>query len=169
VLVTAADDAAELPGHAAAVGHGRPELAASYEELTAAVTEAARRLPRAAVCAGHGAFRAGQLVARDDDAVAVLDLDGFCAADPARDAGNFCAYLAWKAIRDPASASATARARAAFLAGHAATGPDLDPDSLAVHQATSMARIAGRRFTNLAVDEWPAVPTLLGEAAALVG
>ena len=94
----------------------------------------------------------------------MIDLDGFCWADPARDLGNFLAYLVWKAIRNPQQAAFIEAAQRLFLDGYRARRPLPDQPWLAIYQAASLLKIAGRRFRSLTVKEWPLVPRLLDAA-----
>jgi Ser/Thr protein kinase RdoA (MazF antagonist) len=96
----------------------------------------------------------------------MIDLDSFCWAAPARDIGNFLAYLRWKAIRRPAQAAFITDAERAFLAGYAAVRPLPDATWRTLYQAVSLLKIAGRRFRSLTVKEWPLVPDLLTAASA---
>jgi aminoglycoside phosphotransferase (APT) family kinase protein len=120
------------------------------------------------VAAGHGAMRTDQfLIDGGSGGLVLIDLDGVCLAEPARDLGNLLAYLDWKAIRRPADAAWVERAGAAFQAGYA-TGRSVPADRVAVYRAGSLLKIAGRRYRSLTVPEWPLVPALLDAAAALV-
>jgi hypothetical protein len=117
----------------------------------------------------HGAYRAGQLVVDERGRVVVLDLDGTCRSESARDAGNFLAYLRWQAVRMPDQAPALAAAREAFLAGYGSVVPPPDAARLAQYEALSLVKVAGRRARDLSADEWPLLPSLLAAAGALVG
>jgi aminoglycoside phosphotransferase (APT) family kinase protein len=93
-----------------------------------------------------------------------LDLDGFGWSDPARDVGNLLAYLRWKALREPRHTRVVAEGRHAFLTGYTARRGALSERHLAAYEAVSMLRIAGRRYRNLAMTEWPLVPRLVDAA-----
>jgi aminoglycoside phosphotransferase (APT) family kinase protein len=115
----------------------------------------------------HGAFRTDQLLAVDGRAV-MVDLDGLCLADPARDIGNLLAYLRWKAIRQPHHAAFIHEAAGSFLQGYGRLARLPDGSRIAVHQAASMLKIAERRFQRLEVTTWPLVPRLVEEASELL-
>jgi hypothetical protein len=117
---------------------------------------------------GHGAFRAGQIVVDGEGRAVVLDLDGACRAEPARDVGNFLAFLRWQAVRVPSQEPALLAAREAFLDGYGSAAPPPDPALVARSEAASMVKIAGRRARDLSAHEWPLLPVLLGEALAVL-
>jgi Ser/Thr protein kinase RdoA (MazF antagonist) len=98
----------------------------------------------------------------------MIDLDGFCLANPARDVGNFLAYLCWKAIRQPEHATFVECAGQAFLNGYLEAGGDLDDRWLDLYQAASLLKIAGRRFRSLTFIEWPLVKHLIDAALAVI-
>jgi hypothetical protein len=165
---TLADDLAELREYSAPMAQAQPAPAARYGALLGAVeARAAKQADEAAMVAAHGAFRTDQFMIQDGDLV-MIDLDGFCWADPARDVGNFLAYLRWKAIRRPEQAAFIDHAGRIFLAGYQAAGATLDPARLALYEAASLLKIAGRRFRSLTVKEWPVVPQLLDAARAVL-
>jgi hypothetical protein len=91
------------------------------------------------------------------DRLAMIDLDSYCWANPARDLGNFLAYLCWKAIRQPEHAQFVERAGRAFLEGYLNVHEDIDERWLSVYQAASLLKIAGRRFRSLTYLEWPLI------------
>lgn len=161
------EDAAELTQYMSAAEWVSPPTAA----LVAKGIKRARA--RGAVTGtgvpSHGAFRLNQVrlgAARP----LLIDLDTFCWADPARDVGNALAYLRWREIRHPDQSAALARVRTAFLAGHQReTMRSLDEDLLAAFEGVSLLKIAGRRFRNLAFDEWERVPELVDAALARLG
>jgi hypothetical protein len=111
----------------------------------------------------HGSFRADHVLL-DGDHATLIDLDGYCSADPARDAGNLFAYMGWKALREPRHGLDLGEGRKMFLAGYAAQGLALEPERLRIFEAASMLKIAARRFRRLAVTEWPVVPALVDAA-----
>lgn len=115
----------------------------------------------------HGAFRTDQLLAVDGHAV-MVDIDGLCLADPARDLGNMLAYLRWKAIRQPHHAAFIYEAADSFLHGYGRLARLPDGSRIAVHQAASMLKIAERRFQRLEVTAWGLVPRLVEEAGELL-
>ncbi len=102
------------------------------------------------------------------DRLAMIDLDSYCWANPARDLGNFLAYLCWKAIRQPEHAQFVERAGRAFLEGYLSVQADIDERWLSVYQAASLLKIAGRRFRSLTYLEWPLVIHLIQAAFAAI-
>ncbi|MGH3849286.1 MAG: hypothetical protein ACRDRT_06240, partial [Pseudonocardiaceae bacterium] len=133
-----------------------------------------QELDDGALVASHGSFRADHLLLEDGNYQAaasratVIDIDGYCAAAPERDAANLLAFITWKAIRQPEHRALVALAREAFSAGYRSAGPALDSDRLRSFLAVCMLRIAVGRFRNLTVAEWPMVPTLVDTAIAEV-
>ena len=91
----------------------------------------------------------------------MIDLDSYCLANPARDLGNFLAYLCWKAIRQPEHAQFVERAGRAFLEGYLNVHADIDERWLSVYQAAWLLKIAGRRFRSLSYPEWPLITHLI--------
>jgi hypothetical protein len=164
---TIADDLAELREYVAPMTQAQPAPAARYVAVLGEVAARAAAQADGAAVAAHGAFRTDQFMIQDGDLV-MIDLDGFCWADPARDAGNFLAYLRWKAIRRPEQAAFIAHAGQIFLAGYQAAGGAADPARRALYEAASLLKIAGRRFRSLTVKEWPLVPQLLDAARAVL-
>jgi hypothetical protein len=164
---TLQDDLAELQEYRAPMGQVRPALAERYATLSDALaTHSAGTAPPARV-ASHGAFRPDQFMIEAGRLV-MIDLDSFCWAAPARDIGNFLAYLRWKAIRSPERAGLLQHAGQVFLEGYAAGGPAVDARESAIYQAASLLKIAGRRFRSLSLKEWPLVPRLLDAAGDLL-
>jgi hypothetical protein len=157
-----ADDLQELREYIAPMALANPALAARYEQALAVVAAGVGHEDTPPVVT-HGAFRTDQLMIQGADLV-LIDLDTFCLANPARDVGNFMAYLRWKAIRRPEQQAMIEQAGRAFLAGYRAARPELDDRQLACYQAASLLKIAGRRFRSLTVKEWPLVPRLLDAA-----
>ena len=112
----------------------------------------------------HGAYRIDQVRLSASGGV-LLDLDTYCRAEPARDIGNLLAYLRWRAIRGSATALPLAEARRAFLAGYSeAPGAPPDAERVRAFEASSLLKIAGRRYRRLAFEEWERVPELIGAA-----
>ena len=159
-----ADDADDLAGYLPAAERISPAVAAGFaaglDRLRAAAEPAGPSVP------SHGAFRLDQVFLAGTGAK-VIDLDSYCWAEPARDMGNLLAYLQWRAIRRPAGESATVAIGAAFAAGYGRQRP-LDHDRVAVYQAASLLKIAGRRYRALAVHEWDLVPQLIAAALELL-
>jgi hypothetical protein len=156
------DDIAELRHYRPLFGHLAPELAARYDRELAALARLAQQLPEPKAVASHGALRAGHYLVHGPDVV-LIDLDGFCAANPARDVGNMLAYLDWLAIRRARAARIAAEAARDFIAGYEALAT-LPPAWLQVYKAVSMLKIAGRRLRRLSFEEWDLLPELLGRA-----
>lgn len=158
---TMADDLEELREYVAPMAMVNPALAARYEAAVESI--AAGNLPEPATVASHGAFRTDQFMIEDGELV-MIDLDGFCWANPARDLGNFLAYLRWKAIRQPHNAAFIEHVGQLFLDGYYASGAAIDGEWLRRYTASSMLKIVGRRFRSLTAKEWDLVPSLLDAA-----
>ncbi len=160
------DDAAYLARFSTPVAKTALSLALSFDEairrLDSATHEEAPAVP------SHGSFRSDQLLIEGGEPL-MIDLDGLCRANPARDVGNFLAYLRWKSIREPHHSSFIEAAIPSFLAGYGSVLALPDEGWTARYQAGSMLKIAGRRFRRLDVGEWALVPQLLDEARALLG
>jgi len=101
----------------------------------------------------------------EDDRLVMIDLDGFCWANPARDLGNYMAYLRWKTIRQPGRAELIAQAGRLLLSGYQSLRHLPERRWLAIYEADSMLKIAGRRFRSLTTKEWHLVPALIDGAA----
>ena len=115
----------------------------------------------------HGSLRTDHvLLCRD--APALVDLDGWCAAEPARDIGNLFAYLRWRAIRQPQHGEVVKQVRQAAAEEYRRAGGLLDEPGVAFFEAVSLLRIAGRRYRSLTVAEWPLVPALVDAANDLL-
>ena len=162
--VSPLDDVAEAEQEAGALlaidaglgGHWTAALAA----LAAVDAGEAEPVP------SHGALRTDQILVTPDGP-ALLDLDGFCAARPARDLANLLAYLRWRAMRRPDDAATVATAREAVLAGYAAERDLPIAADIDRHEGLSLLKIAARRYRNLGTAEWPLVPELVAAADAL--
>jgi hypothetical protein len=140
-----------------------PELLPGFDEAVAGIAGLAGSRPEPAPVPSHGALRSDQFLVEGDSLV-LVDLDGFCWANPARDVANFLAYLDWRAIRLPATAALVAAGREAFLAGYAGVVPLPSERWLELYRAASMLKIAARRFRRLSFDEWDLVPELIDAA-----
>jgi hypothetical protein len=153
------DDVDELREYIAPMAQPDPALAQRY---AAAVEQLAARLGDAPSphTATHGAFRTDQYMIEGDELV-MIDLDGFCWAEPERDLGNFLAYLLWKAIRKPDDAGFIMYAGQVFMEGYVAAGREPDARRLALYQADSLLKVAGRRYRSLTTKEWHLVPRLI--------
>ena len=161
---TLADDLDELREYIAPMAQPNPDLAQRYAAAVERIAE--RAGAPSAAAATHGAFRTDQYMIENGELV-MIDLDGFCWAEPERDLGNFLAYLDWKAIRKPADAAFIGRAGQLFMEGYRAAGAAPSEQRLAIYRADSLLKIAGRRYRSLTVKEWHLVPQLLESAQAL--
>jgi phosphotransferase family enzyme len=142
-----------------------PTLIPGFDEAVASIGGLSGSRPEPGPVPSHGALRIDQFLVEDDSLV-LIDLDGFCWANPARDVANFLAYLDWRGIRLPATAGLVTAGREAFLAGYASAAPLPSPRWLELYHAASMLKIAGRRFRHLTFDEWELVPELIVAARA---
>jgi aminoglycoside phosphotransferase (APT) family kinase protein len=159
------DDAHDLGASTAPLAHAAPALLPRF-------LEGVRRLldigpEEGPFVASHGGFRTDQLLLVRGEPV-IIDLDGLCWANPARDLGNFLAHLRWKAIREPHHARFIGAAIPGFLEGYEAVRDIPAERWRACYEAASLLKIAGRRFRKLTVSEWSLVPRLLDEAEALL-
>ncbi len=161
---TMADDLDELREYSAPIAAVDPALAERYAAALDRLATAGANGEPASV-ASHGAFRTDQFMIENGELV-MIDLDGFCWANPARDLGNFMAYLRWKAIRKPHDAAFIERVGQLFLQGYRAAGRPIDEGWLARYTADSLLKVAGRRYRSLTVKEWHLVPLLIDAAEA---
>jgi hypothetical protein len=162
---TLADDVDALRGHQPALRRVSPEVADRAEQ---GIERLAGLAGTAGVAPAHGAFRLDQVHVCAWGPV-LIDLESFCWAEPARDAGNLLAYLRWRSIRRPETAATVAGVRAAFLEGYEGAAPSLlDADRLRVFEAVAALRIAGRRCHRLAVEEWGRLGELVSAALDLL-
>ncbi|HEX6492425.1 MAG TPA: hypothetical protein VF112_02875, partial [Candidatus Dormibacteraeota bacterium] len=160
-----AGDVGALRGHLPALRRVSSEVAERVEQ---GIDRLAGLPGAAGVAPGHGAFRLDQVHVSTRGPV-LIDLESYCWAEPARDAGNLLAYLRWRAIRRPETAAAVAEVRAAFLDGYARSAPaPLDADRLRAFEAVAALRIAGRRCHRLAVEEWGRLGELVSAALDLL-
>ncbi len=163
---TPADDVLELRAYLPAASRADPVLATRL----AVGVERAGTLSfdaDAVLVPSHGSLRTDQLylsAAR----VTLIDLDGYCWSQRARDIGNLFAYLRWRAIRQPEHRALVAEGRRAFRAAYRRTGDMPADDAIRAAEAISLLKIAGRRFRNLSVREWPRVPALVDAALELL-
>jgi hypothetical protein len=160
-----ADDVEELLSYVAPMAAADPDLARAYED---AVGRVARNHDASFPVPSHGAFRTDQFMIQDRDLV-LIDLDGYCRADPARDIGNLFAYLRWKVIRQPQHEPFVDRASKSFLEGYESAGGATARERITVFEAASLLKIAGRRYRSLTLKEWPLVPRLVDDCVALLG
>ena len=145
-----------------------PALARPVDDLIRRLRAQARQLPDPAPVPSHGALRTDQVLVGPHGGLVLLDLDGFCWANPARDLANLLAYMEWRAIRRPSDAAIVAAASGAVLDGYAGLAQAPHPGWLRAYRAATLVKIAGRRLRRLAVDEWPAVPELIACAGRVV-
>jgi hypothetical protein len=162
---TVYDDLRDLHEHTLIIAKVEPELATKYEELIQQINTKVDHFKEPKSVASHGAMRTDQFLLQGDR-LAMIDLDSYCWANPARDLGNFLAYLCWKAIRQPEHAEFIERVGQVFLSGYLSVQGDIDNRWLSVYQAASLLKIAGRRFRSLTYLEWPLVIHLI-QAAGL--
>ena len=153
---TVYDDLQDLHEYTVIMGKVRADLATKYEEVIQQINNKVNQFQEPKSVASHGAMRTDQYIIQGDR-LAMIDLDGYCWANPARDLGNFLAYLCWKAIRQPEHAEFIERAGRAFLEGYLTVQGDIDERWLSVYQAASLLKIAGRRFRSLTYREWPLI------------
>jgi hypothetical protein len=164
---TMADDLDELREYTAPIAAVEPALAERYAAAVDRLAESSAQ-GEPALVASHGAFRTDQFMIEEGELV-MIDLDGFCWANPARDLGNFMAYLRWKAIRKPHDAAFIERVGQLFLHGYQASGRSIDQGWLARYTADSLLKVAGRRYRSLTAKEWHLVPLLIDAAEEILG
>jgi hypothetical protein len=160
-----ADDVEELLSYVAPMSAADPKLARAYED---AVGRVARNRDDSSPVPSHGAFRTDQFMIQDRDLV-LIDLDGYCRADPARDIGNLLAYLRWKVIRQPQHGPFVDLASNSFLDGYESAEGATARERIIEFEAASLLKIAGRRYRSLTLKEWPLVPRLIDDCVALLG
>jgi aminoglycoside phosphotransferase (APT) family kinase protein len=164
---TVYDDLEDLHEYTSIITKVKPDLAVKYEEVIQQIISKVDHFKEPEPVASHGAMRTDQFILQGDR-LAMIDLDSYCWANPARDLGNFLAYLCWKAIRQPEHAEFVERAGRAFLEGYLSVHEDIDEKWLSVYQAASLLKIAGRRFRSLTYLEWPLVIHLIQAAYAAI-
>jgi len=164
---TMVDDIGELREYVAPIAAVDPALAGRYAAAVDRLAETSAQGEPAPV-ASHGAFRTDQFMIEDRELV-MIDLDGFCWANPARDLGNFMAYLRWKAIRKPHDAAFIERVGQLFLHGYRTAGRSIDQGWLERYTADSLLKVAGRRYRSLTAKEWHLTPLLIDATEQLIG
>jgi aminoglycoside phosphotransferase (APT) family kinase protein len=164
---TVYDDLKDLHEYTLIIAKIKPDLAVKYEEVIQQILTKVNQFQEPKPVASHGAMRTDQFILQGDR-LAIIDLDSYCWANPARDLGNFLAYLCWKAIRQPEHAQFVERAGRSFLQGYLSVHEDIDEKWLSVYQAASLLKIAGRRFRSLTFLEWPLVIHLIQAAFAAI-
>ena len=157
---TVYDDLRDLQEYSVIIDKIRADLAAKYEEVLQHLNTKVGQFQEPKAVASHGTMRTDQFLLQEDR-LAMIDLDSYCWANPARDLGNFLAYLCWKAIRQPEHAQFVERAGRAFLEGYLNVHDDIDERWLLIYQAASLLKIAGRRFRSLTYLEWPLITHLV--------
>ena len=157
---TVYDDLQDLHEYTVIISKVRPDLGIKYEEVIQQINTKVNQLQESKMVASHGTMRTDQYIIQGN-CLAMIDLDSYCWANPARDLGNFLAYLCWKAIRQPEHAQFVERAGRAFLEGYLSVHEDIDERWLSVYQAASLLKIAGRRFRSLTYLEWPLIIHLI--------
>jgi Ser/Thr protein kinase RdoA (MazF antagonist) len=110
---------------------------------------------------GHGGFRPGQVLLDDSDSLTVLDLDGVCRTDSARDLGSALAHLEWQAIRHPDRGGTLEAMSGAFLAGYRSAGGCYDRQLVQWWRSAALLQVAARRYRRLEIHDWQLVPRLL--------
>src|ERR1043165_4498089 len=133
---TVYDDLRDLHEYTLIMEKVRADLAAKFEEVIQQIITKVDHLKEPKSVASHGAMRTDQYILQGDR-LAMIDLDSYCWANPARDLGNFLAYMCWKAIRQPEHAQFVERAGRAFLEGYLSM-----PDALV------------QQTGHVLVDEW---------------
>lgn len=161
------DDLRDLHEYTLIINKIQPDMAAKYEDVIQQIITKVDHMKEPKFVASHGAMRTDQYILQGDR-LAMIDLDSYCWANPARDIGNFLAYLCWKAIRQPEHAQFVERAGRAFLEGYLTVQGDIDEKWLSIYQAASLLKIAGRRFRSLTYLEWPLVIHLIQGAFAAI-
>jgi hypothetical protein len=156
---TIADELGILHERLALVAEEQPRWAGRIERILAACDRLGWAIPETGICGIHRDLYADQIVV-DGPRLYLLDLDLYCAGDPALDIGNFAGHLielGLRALGSPGAlraCRATLEARYAALAGDAAR-PAIDAYTtltLARHIAISR-RIAERRpFTPALIE-----------------
>jgi aminoglycoside phosphotransferase (APT) family kinase protein len=164
---TVYDDLQDLHEYTVIIAKVRPDMAVKYEEVIQLILTKVGHFKEPKSVASHGAMRTDQYILQGDR-LAMIDLDSYCWANPARDLGNFLAYLCWKAIRQPEHAEFIERAGRDFLEGYLTVQGDIDKRWLSVYQAASLLKIAGRRFRSLTFLEWPLVIHLIQAAFSAI-
>ena len=162
---TLREDLDELSDYTPAIAVPDPELADLYSKEVSRV--AVRGDEVSGSVPSHGAFRTDQFMVRNGELV-LIDLDGYCWAHPARDIGNMFAYLRWRSIRQPHHHPFVELAKESFLEGYGSVKGQPDNRFLALYEAASLLKIAGRRYRSLSWTEWPLIPRLIRASRAIL-
>ncbi|TMQ68934.1 MAG: hypothetical protein E6K80_13315, partial [Candidatus Eisenbacteria bacterium] len=141
-----------------------PEHAAVGAELRACIERGARApAPRVPI---HGAFRAEQLLVRDER-VAAIDFDDLAEGDPLQDVAEFVASLRYLEITAGRPRNELARAAALFRARYEAQVPwPCDPSRIAWYAA---AYTASKMLSTVKRLDLDALSRLLADGGSLVG
>ena len=115
----------------------------------------------------HGGFRAGQVVVSGDGHLTLLDLDGCCLGDRARDLGTALAHLFWQAVRQPQQRASLEPLETALVAGYRERAPDFSLETLDWWRSMAVLQLAARRYRRLEASDWALVPALVDAAARL--
>jgi hypothetical protein len=159
-------DVDELLSYTRAIAAPDPELAREYSYEVSRLSRAEAASDESVP--SHGAFRTDQFMIQDGELV-LIDLDGYCWAEPSRDIGNMLAYIGWKAIRQPQHGTFVEQATGHFLQGYASIRELPDERRIALFEAASKLKIGGRRYRSLSWREWPLVPLLIESSRKLLG
>jgi hypothetical protein len=162
---TLREDVEELSEYTPAIAGADPQLADLYSAEVSRVAmkdgDASGSVP------SHGAFRTDQFMIRGGELV-LIDLDGYCWAHPARDIGNMFAYLRWRSIRQPHHGPFVESAKSTFLEGYGSVRELPGDRQVALFEAASLLKIAGRRYRGLTWTEWHLVPRLIRDSRNLL-
>jgi aminoglycoside phosphotransferase (APT) family kinase protein len=158
----AEDRLRELAGLLDCVRVVEPALAARMGRVVSALAD--RPPTGGRVVLGHGGFRPGQIVVAPGGALAVLDLDGLCRCDPARDLASALAHLSWHAATRPGRHRVAAAAAGSLVSAYEERVGRVDPETLRWWRAAALLQVAARRFRRLEVADWPRVPALVAAA-----
>lgn len=164
---TLVGDLALLEEHKPALRQINPPLANRFDETLGLLHERSQEQEELTAVVSHGALRTDQFMVEGGRLV-LIDLDSLCWSSPARDLGNFLAYLSWKSLRQPQHALFIGLGQAAFLEGYQSLRALPNARWLAHYTAASMLKILGRRYSGLTHREWPLTESLLDMAVALI-
>ena len=143
-----------------------PDLVARFDACLKMLQRRASECDRGSPVASHGSVRIDQFMAGRDGRIGLVDFDGFCWANPARDFANALAYLEWRALRRPHEAERVARIERAWIDGYEAGGGHALPASVAAYRAASLIKIAARSLRALRFDDWRYLPAAVDRAVA---
>jgi aminoglycoside phosphotransferase (APT) family kinase protein len=164
--MSAADQLRSVRTAALALRHVDPGLGARLDLLLDRL--AASAPPDGPDVLTHGGFRAGQVVVCHGGELRLLDLDGLCAADRARDLATALAQLFWLGVRRPEHRAVRPAIERGLLSGYEHRAGPLDRDTLRWWRAAALLQVAVRRYRRLEIADWPSVPALVDRAAELV-